>query len=773
MQRSSAEPIPSSGKEQAGMGMRLRRLWRFRRGVPVLLQLGPTECGAACLAMILGYHGQHVSLAQCAEWLGLGRDGATARSIATVAQARGLQVKAFSLEPNAFEHVRGPAIAHWGFNHFVVVERWSPDSVTIVDPAAGRRRLSTAEFDAGFTGVVLTFAPDAHFRRQARERRGLWRRYLLSMLPMRSIMVQILIISLAIQAIGLALPAVMSLLVDQVLPLGLSSIMGVLGIGLLLLFVTQLCAGYLRATLLLHLQVQQDTRLTRGLFAHLLSLPLRYFERRSSGDLLARLGSNTIIRETLTSQTLTIVLDGALAVSYLSLLLIQAPLFGLLVAGIGLLHAALLLGTGRPMLQAMQQNLMAQSQSQSSMIEALSGIASLKASGAEERVFEHWSPLFFKQLHTALQRDYLAAVIDTALSALRMFAPIGFLWFGALWVIDGTLSLGTMLAYNAIAIAFLTPLGSLITNGQRLQLVGAHWERLVDIWDAAPEQEASEQAAPRLNGRIELSNVSFRYAASAPLVLHDISLSIAPGQKVALVGRTGSGKSTLARLLLGLYEPSEGTLSYDGVPLQQLNYRALRSRFGVVLQEPFVSSGSIRSNISFNDPTLAFERVVEAARLAAIHDDIRQMPMGYETLLAESGGGLSGGQRQRLALARALATRPSILVLDEATSHLDAVTERQIEENINSLACTRIVIAHRLSTIRNADLILVMHEGRPVEQGTHDELLARGGLYAALALSQTPAYAGDRALDPGVSSGSPVSAAADRDHISTVPEPGT
>ena len=756
MNHASAEPVTPSDNGQAGLPMRLRLPLRLRRTVPVLLQLGPTECGAACLAMILGYHGQHVSVAQCSEWLGLGRDGVTARAIAAAAQACGLRVKAFSLEPSAFNHVACPAIAHWGFNHFVVVERWSPDTVTLVDPASGRRRLSAAAFDAGFTGVVLTFAPEAHFRRRPRERRGLWRRYLMSMLPMRSVLVQIFLVSLAIQVIGLALPTVMSLLVDQVLPLGMASVMGVLGLGLLLLFATQLCAGYLRATLLLHLQVQQDTRLTRRLFEHLLSLPLRFFERRASGDLLARLSSHTIIRETLTSQMLSLVLDGALAVSYLMLLLIQAPLFGLIVAGVGVLHAALLIGTGRRMLEAMQHNLMAQAESQSAMIEALVGIASLKASGAEGRVFEHWSPLFFKQVHTALQRDYLAALIDTALAALRVFVPIGFLWGGAQWVMDGTMSLGTMLAYNAIAIAFLTPLGSLITNGQRLQLVGAHWERLADIWDTSPEQAAQSGATPKLKGQITLSHVSFRYAPQAPLVLHDISLSITPGQKVALVGRTGSGKSTLARLLLGLYEPTAGTLSYDGLALQQLNYHALRSQFGVVLQEPFAASGSIRHNIAFNDPALSFERVVEAARLAAVHDDIVRMPMGYETLLAESGGGLSGGQRQRLALARALATRPAILVLDEATSHLDAVTERQIDENINRLACTRIVIAHRLSTIRNADLILVMDEGRLVEQGTHDELLAHGGLYATLVRDQPPAEATVPALVPAHSSGSPV-----------------
>jgi ATP-binding cassette, subfamily B, bacterial len=304
---------------------------------------------------------------------------------------------------------------------------------------------------------------------------------------------------------------------------------------------------------------------------------------------------------------------------------------------------------------------------------------------------------------------------------------------GTLLVLDGKMSLGTMLALNAIATAFLLPLSSLVSNGQRLQLVGAHLERLADVLTAESEQQLQPvQTAPKLTGNIEFQQVSFRYDANAPLVLHNISFTIEPGQKIALVGRSGSGKSTLAKLLLGLYLPTSGEILYDNIPLQSLNWRSLRRQFGVVLQESFLFSGSIRQNISLNHPSLSLEKIIAAAKLAAIHDDIMQMPMGYQTRIAEGGSGLSGGQRQRLSLARALAHQPAMLLLDEATSHLDVVTESIIEHNLHNLSSTRIAIAHRLSTIRNADTILVLDQGTIVEQGNHEQLLRLDGHYAAL-----------------------------------------
>ena len=707
-----------------------------RRRVPVILQMSAVECGAACLAMILNYYGRKTSLSECRDHCGVGRDGLTARVIASSARHYGLRVKSYSLDLADFKYVQLPAIAYWNFSHFVVVERWSQKIVEIVDPAVGRCQLTADEFDAGFTGVVLTFDPSDKFQRRTTTAQPFWHHYLKYMLHIPGtlgVLAQILGASLFLQVLGLALPLFTQVLVDHILRFQITNVMTALGIGMVILVLAQMVTSYLRATLLIYLQARLDSQMMLGFFEHILTLPFRFFQQRTSGDLLMRIASNMSIREVLTSQTLSVVLDGTFVVVYLTIILAREPFFGILVLGIGILQVGLLLGTTRRMYRLRQRDLSTQAESQSYLVEALTGITTLKASGAEDRVLDHWSNLFFKHLNVSLQLNYLSAIIDTAMMTLRTFAPLILLWVGALRVLDGTMSLGTMLALNALATAFLTPLASLVSNGQQLQLVGAHLDRLTDVLVAEPEQDLQVvQHTPRLTGRIELKHVSFRYDSNAPWVLRDISVTIEPGQKVALVGRTASGKSTLAKLLLGLYTPSEGEILYDGIPLQSLNYRTLRSQFGTVLQESFLFSGSIRQNIAFNDPSLSLEQVIEAARLAAIHDEIIQMPMGYETMVAEGGSGLSGGQRQRLSLARALAHQPAVLLLDEATSHLDTVTEQLVDENLKQIPCTRIAIAHRLSTVRNADMILVLDRGTIVEQGSHEELLVQTGHYAAL-----------------------------------------
>ncbi len=713
-----------------------------RRQVPAVLQMNSVECGAACLAMILGYHGRHASLAECRDACTPGRDGVTAQTIVTAARNLGMRVKAYSVQADAdLRDLTLPAIVHWNFGHFLVLSGISQRGVEVVDPAEGRRHLTAEEFAQGFTGIILVMEPGPQFEPRPATTEPLWRQFLRAMWRTSgtpAALGQILIASLILQVLGLGVPLFTQVMVDTVLPYGIRNVLVILGLGMAILVVAQMVSGYLRSTVMIYLQTRLDTQLMFGFFERLLTLPFRFFQQRSTGDLIMRLASNSQIRSILTSQALSVFLDGGLVLAYLAILLWRDAPLGFLSLAIGVVQTGLLLATLRHTAALTQQRLAAEAESQGYLIEALTGIATLKATGAEDRALDRWSNLFIKELNIASRLSHLEAVIETALLGVRTAAPLLLLWVGAWRVLEGSLTLGTMLGLSALALAFLSPLTALMANWQRLQLVGAFLERIADVLHAEPEQDLhTVHPAPVLSGRIEVRNVSFRYDAQAPYVLRNVSLVIESGQKVALVGRSGCGKSTLAKLLLGLHSPSEGEIWYhavggdlsQGIPLPTLNYPSLRRQFGVVLQESFLFSGSIRRNIAFQNPDLDMTAIDEAARLAAMDQEIAEMPMGYQTLVAEGGTGLSGGQRQRLSIARALANKPTIFILDEATSHLDVVTERTVDENLNRLAATRIVIAHRLSTVKNADQILVMDQGMIVERGTHDELMGHRGVY--------------------------------------------
>jgi ATP-binding cassette, subfamily B, bacterial len=729
------------GRDQGVMPRLSRRsLLRRTRRVPVTLQMSAAECGAACLAMILNYHGRQTRLEECRESCGISRDGLSTRTLADAGRRFGMRVRGFSLEPNAFADVQLPAIAHWNFDHFVVVERWSPTTVDIVDPSTGRQRLTAAEFDAGFTGVVLTFEPSIGFQQRRETTSPAWRRcleYVFSAPGARAACAQIAAASVLLQVFGLGMPLLTAFVVDRVVSLGATELMPVLGLGVVLIAASVAVTSFLRAGLLVYLRSRLDAQLSLGLIEHMLSLPFRFFEGRKSGQLVSRLASNVVVRETLTNQTLSTILDGALVLVYLTILLIKAPNFGALVAAIAVLHVVVVVVTTGPMQRLLARELVAQTEAQGYLVEAFKGIALLKASGSEPRVLAQWSSLFSTQLNLAVRRGRLSTLVDTTMTTARIGLPLGLLWLGAASVLDGSTSLGTMLALNALAAVTLVPLGSLLATGQQIQLVGAHLQRIVDVLDAQPEQVPSPtRGQPSVSGTIDFKHVSFRYAPTGALVLRDVSFSIQPGQKVALVGRSGSGKSTVASLLLALYPVSDGVILYDGVPLPELDLAGLREQTGVVLQDPFLFSTTIRENIAFHDPTMSLDAVVSAARIAGVHADIVQMPLGYDTLLGEGGATLSGGQRQRLQIARAVARQPKVLLLDEATSHLDVLTEQEVDRNLSALSCTRIVIAHRLSTVENADLILVFQSGAIVERGKHAELLALGGHYAQLVANQ-------------------------------------
>ncbi|WNG17009.1 peptidase domain-containing ABC transporter [Cystobacter fuscus] len=707
-----------------------------RKRIPHIQQMDASDCGAACLGMVLSYHGKVVRLDDIRQVLGVDRDGATALALLETARWYGLRGRGITLEVEDLDYLPAGSILHWEFRHFVVFERLGKGWVDVVDPEMGRRRVPLEQFRRSFTGVALLLEPGDTFVKEKGQKLPL-RRYLEQLLIQSGMMPRILLISLLVQLFALGLPVLTGAITDRVVPRGDYHLLLVLSVAMGSLIFFQFLASMVRAYLLLHLRTELDARMTLGFVEHLVELPYVFFQRRAVGDLMNRLGSNTTIREMLTSGVLSGLLDGSMVLLFLGVLFLMNLPLAMLVLGLSALQVGVFAWSWRRQSELMARSLEASAKTEAYEVEFLTGMETLKAMGGEHRAVDRWSGMFVDVLNISLQRGRLEALVESLLSTLQLGAPLVTLCFGAWQVLRGVLSLGSMLALNAVAVGFLGPLGNMVSTMMQLQLLGSYLERIHDVMDAPPEQPVGKaRRAHKLTGHISLEKVSFSYGPHAPLVVRDVSVEIQPGQRVAIVGRSGAGKSTLANLLLGMYQPSAGRILYDGMDLSELDLRSVRQQLGIVLQNPALFSASIRSNITLADPTLPLEAVVEAARLAQIHEEVLAMPMGYESLLLDRGTSLSGGQRQRLALARALVRKPAILLLDEATSALDAITESKVHQALATLECTRIVIAHRLSTITGADLILTLEDGALVEAGTHQQLLARGGIYATLVAAQ-------------------------------------
>ena len=711
------------------------RLFRRAREVPFIQQLTPTECGAACLAMVLAYHGKDVPVGEVRDTTGIDRDGTTALGILTAAEWYGLRGRGVAIDVAALPFLDPATILHWEFNHFVVFVRLRRGGVEIVDPALGRRFVPMTTFRRSFTGVALLLEPGDDFSRSRRG--GLVAGYARQLFDQPRLWASILVTSTMVQLFALAVPLLTGLIVDRVVPFGDAELLSVLIVGVLSLAIFQWLAVLVRGHLLLQLRTRLDAAMTLRFFDHLIRLPYEFFQRRSAGDLMMRLNSNATVREILTSGALSGLLDGVLALLYLVILLIASPARALVAVILAALQIMTFVATRSRQRELNAQGLAAQARSQSYQVELFTGIETIKAFGAEQRAAEHWSQLFVETLNVSLDRGRVQAHIDAWTTSLRLAAPLCVLSFGATLVLDGSLTLGAMLALNAVAIGFLGPLANLLGTATQLQLLSSYLERIDDVLRAPTEQDlGTVRRAPTLSGRVEFNAVTFQYGPAAPPVLKGLSFAIEPGQLVAVVGRSGSGKSTLARLLAGLYRPTAGRILYDGEDLAELELRSVRRQLGFVPQSPAFFGQSIRANIALADPTAPLAAVVAAARMAQIHDEIAAMPMKYETLLLDGAASLSGGQRQRLALARALLTEPVILLLDEATSSLDTITEEQVARALTEQRCTRIVIAHRMSTVAAADQILVLEDGALAERGNHAELIARGGVYAELVAGQ-------------------------------------
>ncbi len=710
----------------------LKGLWTPRTRIPFVPQLTSSECGLASLAMVLGLYGRATSIDELRKLVTVQPGaGVDAMTLLDVGRMLGLRGRGVSIDIEDLEQLEPGAILHWDFNHFVVFESFEPRAVMVVDPAFGRRRVPAAELRKAFTGVALLFVPTETLEHRARAPRKVWG-HLVSLLKL-PMWPRIVVSSVLLQLFGLAVPSLTAVVVDRIVPLGDRDLLLVAAAGLSMVGLFHYLALLVRGHLMLSVRRHLGVQLHVGFMDHLVSLPFRFLQERTSGDLLARYGSNSSIQNALTSGTMTVLIDGTMVMLFLLMLMILQPAMGLTVLAFAAVEVLVVAVPFRAQRELANQGLISAGRTLSAASEILQATETLKLLGAEQRAVRGWTNRLVESLKFELEGARISVHQEALLGALRFAAPVTVLGVGASLVVSGSLGLGTMLSAAALAGGFLGPLSSLLSTVLSISNIESHILRINDVLCASPEQPLSPlRAIPKVRGRLEVDDAWFRYGPLSPRVLKGVSLKVEPGQFVALVGPSGSGKSTLAGLLLGLASPERGRIAFDGVELQELDLTALRRQVGVVPQRPFLFNQTVRHNIAAGDGTMDMNTVIEAAKLACIHEEILALPQGYDTELSEGGSSLSGGQRQRIALARALARKPKILVLDEGTSALDAVAERAVQANLENLGCTRIIIAHRLSTVQRADTILVFDDGAIVERGTHEELAQTKGAYARL-----------------------------------------
>jgi ABC-type bacteriocin/lantibiotic exporter with double-glycine peptidase domain len=714
----------------------LLELARSRDKIPEFFGNTVVDCALAGLASVLGLHGKHVSLEQLRPYLPEDNDGVTVHALVQAARQLGLRARPVEV---AFEQLallpRG-TILHWQLNHFVVLDRVMGSQARILDAAVGTKDIPLEEASKAFTGVAVLLEPGDAFERTDTRPSPL---ALVRRAVDRGLLLRVMVVSAWLQLLAFVLPFLTGFVVDRLLPRRDWELFRACALGLVVVVAFRGFTLLVRSNLLMYLRTRVHTELVLGLFEHLVQLPLDFFRRRPTGDLMAHNQSIDYIKDAFSVHVTTVVLDGVFALGAVTGLCLVDLRFGLIALAWSALDVGVVLTQMSRFSRLSATHFELNAEASTRLYEMISGIQTVKASGADLRVFERWNNAFVNQLNVRLKLSAIETRLAVLSGMVRVAAPATALLLGAWFVLKAELSLGTMLAVNALSVTALTAFSSLAETLHTYLELPMHLQRVQDVLGLDLEQQGARAQGHRLQGRVQLEQVSFQYGLLSPKVLDGVSLEVPPGQFLAIVGPSGSGKTTLGNLLVGLDLPSAGTVRFDGADLRELDLRALRQQIGFVNQKTFLLRGTVRENITLFDGDIPLERVKEAARLAEIDADIEALPFGYHSLLMEDGNSLSGGQRQRLALARALVRRPALLLLDEATSALDGVTERKVQQNLDQLSCTRIVIAHRLSTIRNADLILLMEAGKIVEWGTHAQLMELGQRYARLVASQVEA----------------------------------
>ncbi len=690
--------------------------------LPCILQAEAAECGLACMAMVASYHGYHCDLFSLRRKFGSSARGATLQSLMDLGESLGLTPRALRIELGDLSKISLPAILHWNFNHFVVVKKITGHSVIIHDPAVGERKYSFSEVSERFTGIALEFYPRSDFETGVdRSKLKLWDfwRGVKGLLPS---IVQILALSLLIQIFALVSPFYMQLVVDEVLVKHDGDLLLVLGIGFAALTLITVITKALRGISAIYLTSQLSFNIGNSVMHHIIRLPLGYFEKRHLGDVISRFESVKPIQNFITNASISIVIDGLLAITTLAMIFAYSPILTLVVVLSVILYGIFRALQFQPLRNSSHENIVAVAKLDSLFMESIRSLQSIKLANRESQREGSWRQQFAQTIGSEASVGRLTVGYEAVNGTLTGFEYVLVIFLGANEVLDGTLTIGMLYAFMAFRSHFSTSVTSIVDQIMQYKMVGLHLERLADITNSEQENGLRDQGnlTIPISGGVELREVSFVYAGSKHPVFTNISTQIMAGSFVALYGPSGVGKSTLLKVLMGLVEPSTGDVLVDGQELEKIGLRSYRTAISAVTQEDTLFSGSLKDNIAFFDLSPDNEKIVEAAKLAEIHQDILQMTMGYESLIGDMGTALSQGQQQRILIARALYSQPQIIFLDEGTGHLDTLSEEKIMDNIKSLGITCIYVTH------NSDLLV--YAGSIIQWDAYGQIRIMGNL---------------------------------------------
>ena len=675
-----------------------------RNSLPIILQSEAAECGLASLAMVACYHGYQTDLVSIRQKFSISLEGATLLDIMGFAEQLKLSTRPLRIELEDLDALQTPCILHWDLNHFVVLKKANEKRIVIHDPAKGEQTLTIEEASKHFTGVALELTPTKDFEKQESKPTLSFSDFWSRISGLKRSLLLIFSLSMLLQVFTLAAPYYIQLVIDDVVLTGDTSLLTVLAVGFFLVLVFEIATNALRGFTLLHFGNQMNIQLGANLFHHLVRLPISYFEKRHMGDVVSRFGSLQQVKQLLTTGVIEAIIDGIMAIITLAMIFFYSPTLSAVVLVAVFAYAGVRIAMYKPYRAISEQEIMARAEENSNFMETVRGIQTIKLFGSEVKREGQWQNRYANAINQNIRIGNFNIGYEAVNRALFGIENIVVVYLAAHLVIQGGFSTGMLFAFMSYKRQFMEKTANLIEKFIEFKMLGLHFDRIADI--ALTEKEDLQPANIKrhtLEGDIEVNNVSFAYSDATPNVLDNLSLKIKAGESVAITGPSGCGKSTLLKLLLGLNKAKSGEVLIDGVPLDQIGARQYRQQIAAVMQDDELLSGSVSDNIAFFDSPVDMERVVYCAQLAAIHDDIAQMPMGYDSLIGDMGSSLSGGQKQRIILARALYKQPKILFMDEATSHLDTNLEADINEAVSRLDITRVIIAHRKETIASAD----------------------------------------------------------------------